>query len=93
MTPYTPFFWDKQSGMILSQKEWGVKFFEIELEYVGLAKDNGYEFDNIDWYIDEWNNLSPECKICSKKFNGDYHEEEIKRHLEQEHYIEDLEQQ
>tara|TARA_R110000868_G_scaffold343361_1_gene604391 strand:+ start:71 stop:349 length:279 start_codon:yes stop_codon:yes gene_type:complete len=92
MTPDTQLFWDKESGMILSQKEWGVKFYEIELEYVGLAKDNGYEFDNTEWYIDEWNNLSPECKICNKKFNGDYHEEEIKRHLEQEHYIEDLEQ-
>ena len=47
MTPETKLFWDKQSGMILSEKEWGVKFYEIDLEYVGLAKDNGYEFEDL----------------------------------------------
>ena len=45
-TPDTQLFWDEQGGGgIMSQEEWGEKFYELDLKYVGLAKDNGYDFD------------------------------------------------
>jgi hypothetical protein len=45
-TPDTQLFWDEQGGNgIMSQEEWGEKFYELDLKYVGLAKDNGYDFD------------------------------------------------
>ena len=65
-TPDTKLFWDKESGGIMSQDEWGVKFYELDLKYVGLAKDNGYDFNENgqlnESKASEWNSVEAIAK-------------------------------
>jgi len=45
-TPNTKLYWNRESGTILSKAEWNKDELSqnCQLEYVGTAEDNGYEF-------------------------------------------------
>ena len=45
-TPNTKLYWNRESGIILSKAEWNKDKLaqNCQLEYVGTAEDNGYEF-------------------------------------------------
>ena len=43
-TPNTELFWSIESGVIMSKAEWGKDWSMDKLEYVGTAKENGYDF-------------------------------------------------
>ena len=99
--PNTKLYWDEQdTGSIMSEEEWGDKFTD-KLKYVGLAKDNGYDFPNIEdegWkkYTESKANeeySDPECSICGKVMHNSYEQGEdehlmrsaIKYHYQKSH--------
>lgn len=45
-TPNTKLYWNRESGSIMSKAEWNKDELSqnCQLEYVGTAEDNGYEF-------------------------------------------------
>ena len=51
--PNTELFWSIESGAIMSKAEWGKDWSMDRLEYVGTAKENGYEFKSDSSALDD----------------------------------------